>query len=320
MQKRTTSIRGAVLRKLIFDVVNETSLKKPIQTGAFRKNPKEPEWTVPPGYSYEVFAYKGFGMEYLCPKKGNAGRVVLQLHGGGYIGPMKNVYRTFAVRYSKLLQGGDVLTIDYRVAPKYPYPAALQDAAEAYLWLLQEKGYAPDKILLAGDSAGGGLALALMMYLRDHELPLPLGAVLMSPWTDLTCSGESHSFNFEKDPLFGNTNESMLHDSDYIGGHDPKTPYISPLFGDFMKLPPMLYQAGGYEVLLSDSVEAFKKAVEAGCDASLHVYEGMFHEFQMSLGLIPESRKAWHEVKTFIRERYALGVENPSRRLKKQNK
>lgn len=317
MQKRTTSIRGAILRKLIFDVVNETPLKKPIQTGELRKNPKEPEWSVPIGYSYEMFPYKGFGMEYLRPKKGNTGRVVLQLHGGGYIGPMKNAYRAFAVRYSRLLKGGDVLTIDYRVAPKHPYPSALEDAVAAYLWLVQEQEYRPDRILLAGDSAGGGLALALMMYLRDHALPLPLGAVLMSPWTDLTCSGASHTFNFEKDPLFGNTKESMLHDSDYIGEYDPKTPYISPMFGDFSGLPPMLYQAGSYEVLLSDSETAYQKALAAGCDARLHVYEGMFHDFQMSLNLIPESKKAWLEVKEFIWERYALGVQNPSKKLRK---
>lgn len=255
-------------------------------------------------------------MEYLRPKKGNTGRVILQLHGGGYIGPMKNIYRTMAVRYSKLLKGGDVLAIDYRVAPEYRYPAALEDAVAAYMWLVEEQEYSPDKIMVAGDSAGGGLTLALLMYLRDHNMPLPKGAILMSPWTDLTCSGESHQFNYEKDPLFGNTKESMLYDSDYIGENDPEMPYISPVFGDFKGLPAMLYQVGSLEVLLSDSEEAHRKALESGCESVLSVYEGMFHEFQMSLNLIPESKRAWEEVKAFVCERYGLKARNRGRKLR----
>ncbi len=317
MQKRATSIRGKILRRFIHDFVNETPLKTPIQTGELRKNPKEPEWVCPPGYDYEMFLYKGFGMEYLRPKKGNTGRVILQLHGGGYIGPMKNIYRTMAVRYSKLLKGGDVLTIDYRVAPKHRYPAALEDAVAAYLWLVEEQEYSPDRVMVAGDSAGGGLALALLMYLRDHNMPLPNGAILMSPWTDLTCSGESHQFNYEKDPLFGNTKESMLYDSDYIGENDPEMPYISPMFGDFKGLPAMLYQVGSLEVLLSDSEEAHRKGLEAGCNSKLTVYEGMFHEFQMSLNLIPESKRAWEEVAEFIRERTGLSRQSHGRKLRR---
>ncbi len=320
MRKRVTSIRGEIVRKFIHDFVNETPLKKPIQTGEFRRNPKEPEWNCPKGYLYAVFPYRGFNMEYLRPKKGNTGRVLLQLHGGAYIGPMKNIYRTLAVRYSKILHGGDVLTIDYRVAPAYPYPAALEDAVAAYLWLIEEQEYKPEQIMLAGDSAGGGLALALLMYLRDNDYPLPSGAVLMSPWTDLTCSGSSYSTNFKNDPLFGNSYESMLFDSDYIGNADPRIPYISPLFGHFRKLPSLLFQAGSYEMLLSDSMEAYKKAKADGCDSRLSVYEGMFHEFQMSLNMIPESKKAWEEVTGFIREKYDLPQLNHSRRLMKNQK
>lgn len=318
MQKKKTSIRGEILRKFIHNFVNETPLKKPIQTGEFRRHPKEAEWICPPGYSYEMFSYKGFGMEYLRPRNGNTGRVVLQLHGGGYIGPMKNIYRTMAVRYSKILRGGDVLTIDYRVAPAHKYPAALEDAVAAYMWLVEEQEYSPEHILLAGDSAGGGLALALMMYLRDHHMPLPNGAIFMSPWTDLTCSGASHTFNFEKDPLFGNTKESMLYDSDYIGEYDPTIPYISPLFGDYKGLPPMLYQVGSYEMLLSDSKMAHEKALAAGCRSTLSIYEGMFHEFQMSLNLIPESKKAWREADRFIKDRFALESRNRSRKLREK--
>ena len=229
-----------------------------------------------------------FEMELLTPKAADNGEVVLQLHGGGYIAKIRNAYRDFAVRYSKIDQYR-VLSVDYRVAPQHPYPAAFQDAIEAYRWLLYS-GFSGDRIILAGDSAGGGLVLALAMYLRDQSMPLPKKLVMMSPWTDLTASGPSYQENYENDPLFGNTRESMIYNGDYAGKQDPKLPYISPLFGDFHGLPPMLFQVGSLEMLLSDSVLAAQKAKEAGCDVTLTVYQDMFHVFQLSMDKLAESR------------------------------
>ena len=299
MRSKKVSIRGGLMRDMIHDIM-ETSLGKPIKTGEFRKNPVEPAWVCPSGYEYEIIENDPFKMEYLKPEGVVTGRVVLQLHGGGYIGPMKNIYRKFAVRYSRLSFGGDVLTIDYRVAPEDPYPAALEDAIHAYQWLVKEKHYRPGQIVVAGDSAGGGLALALCLYLRDRGLPQPAGLVLMSPWADVTCSGDSYEFNFQKDPLFGNTRESMLYNSSYVGDADPKDPYLSPIFGDFRGLPAMLLQAGSFEMLLSDTLSVAEKAREAGVRRRVSVYEGMFHVFQMSMDLIPESREAWDEVARFM--------------------
>ena len=172
MRKKNVSMIGNLTRDMMNDVM-ETALKKPIQTGEFRKNPVEPAWRCPAGFLYELIETENFIMEYLRPQSVVTGRVILQLHGGGYIGPMKNIYRRFAVKYSKLSYGADVLTIDYRVAPENPFPAAVEDAVYAYKWLLDEKNYKPDQIVVAGDSAGGGLALALCMYAKDHGLPLP---------------------------------------------------------------------------------------------------------------------------------------------------
>ena len=239
MRDKRVSVRGNLVRDMMQNVM-ETSLKQPIQSGELRKNPVEPAWICPAGYEYEIVETEQFPMEYLRPEGIFTGRVILQLHGGGYIGPMKNIYRKFAVRYSKLSFGGDVLTIDYRVAPEYPYPAALEDAVYAYKWLIQEKEYEPDHIIVAGDSAGGGLALAMVMYLRDNRLPLPGGIITMSPWTDMTNSGASYTDNYETDPLFGNSTDNMLFHSSYIGDADPKNPYLSPLFGDFQGFPPVL--------------------------------------------------------------------------------
>lgn len=320
MRKKQVSVRGNLMRDMIHDIM-ETSLKYPIQSGQFRKHPVERAWVCPIGYTYELIQTENCTMEYLRPDHVMTGRVILQLHGGGYIGPMKNIYRKFAVRYSKFSYGSDVLSLDYRVAPEHPYPAALEDAIYAYQWLIEEKHYHSDQIVVAGDSAGGGLAIALCMYLRDHKIAMPAGLVLMSPWTDLTCSGESYDTNYERDPLFGNSRESMLYHSTYIGNHDPKEPYISPLFGNFADLPPMLFQTGDYEMMLSDSIETAKRARAAGVKCRMSVYEGMFHVFQMSLDLFPESKEAWEEIKHFFEVIYQI-ERKPSgkvvRRVKKK--
>ena len=225
--------------------------------------------------------------------------VVLQLHGGGYIGKMKNAYRDFAVLYAKMPGERAVLSVDYRVAPEDPYPAALEDAYAAYQWLL-EMGCKGGQIIVAGDSAGGGLALALCLYLKDKGEPLPKKLVLMSPWTDLAATGDSYETNFEKDPLFGNTTNSMIYSNAYYGENDPKMPYISPLYGDYEGLPPMLFQVGGAEMLLSDSARAAKKAKAAGCEVKLTIYDGMFHVFQLGMRKMKESRDAWKEIEGFV--------------------
>lgn len=316
MSRKKVSLIGGMTREMMSDVM-ETALKKPIQTGEFRKNPVEPAWHCPSGYIYELVEAPDFVMEYLKPQKAVTDRVILQLHGGGYIGPMKNVYRRFAVKYSKLSLGADVLTPDYRIAPDYTFPAALEDCVYAYRWLLEEKKYQPEKIVIAGDSAGGGLALALCHYARDHGLPFPGGIITMSPWTDVTLSGDSYKTNYEIDPLFGNSRENMLYQCSYVGDADRENPYLSPLFGNFRGFPPMLMQVGSYEVLLDDTKEAAKKAREAGVRVRCSVYDGMFHVFQMGLDLIPESREAWEEVGEYLRIIYRIKREPEGQIVKK---
>jgi acetyl esterase/lipase len=293
------SIKAKLVTDMIRFFTSQRLLGPKIQDGTLRKNLVEPPWHCPEGYINLSVSMEHFQMEILTPKQGECEEVVLQLHGGGYIAGIRNAYRDFAVLYSRLGRRRRVLSVDYRVAPKYPYPAALEDALEAYRWLL-DADYDGKEIIIAGDSAGGGLALALTMYLRDHGMPLPRRVVMMSPWTDLTASGDSYRDNYTLDPLFGNTTESMIYNREYVGKQDPSQPYISPLFGDFSGLPPLLFQVGGLEMLLSDSVEAAAKAKEAGCDVTLSVYEGMFHVFQMGMDKLEESRRAWEEVGRFL--------------------
>lgn len=301
MKEKNTSILGHLVRD-IMDNITDSSLGEPIQTGKFRKHPIEPPWKCPKGYLYKKIELDNFVMEDLNRKKIANGKVILQLHGGGYIGPMKNVYRRFALKYCQISKGAEVLTIDYRVAPEHPFPAAFHDAIASYKWLLHEKKYESKDIIVAGDSAGGGLALALGIYLRNNELPLPAAFITMSPWTDLTHSGASYIDNYEIDPLFGKSTNNMLYDSPYIAHNDPKNPYISPMFGSFQGFPPMLMQVGNYEVLLSDTLTVADKAKKDNVDIKLSVYDGMFHVFQMCGDLIPESKAAWDEIQQFINE------------------
>ncbi len=294
------SIQGRVAADLLAHLTNDLAIGKKIKSGELRKRLQEPPWKVPACFSMTHIDMGDFSMKLLESKENpNTDKVILQLHGGGYTGAVRNAYYVFAGLYNEVSRGCSVLIPDYRVAPENPFPAALLDAIAAYNWLM-DQGWYGDQIILAGDSAGGGLAMALTMYLKDHHKPLPCGIVAMSPWTDVTASGESYETNFERDPLFGNSRDTLIYVNDYPGDHDPMDPYISPLFGDFRNFPPMLIQVGSMEMLLSDSVDTAAKARQQGVRVRLSIYEGMFHVFQMAYLAIPESKKAWAEVGKFI--------------------
>ena len=300
MIETEASVKGRVLADLLSHLTNDLQIGKKIKSGELRKRLKEPPWIVPDCFNMTHIELKNFSMKLLSLKENpSQDHVILQLHGGGYMGAVRNAYYVFAGLYNEVSHGCNVLTQDYRVAPEHPYPAALEDAVASYQWLL-DKGYYGEQIIVAGDSAGGGLAMALCMYLKDHHMPMPGGVVAMSPWTDLTASGESYETNYERDPLFGNTKDSLIYVNDYAGDHDKMDCYISPLFGDFRGFPPMLIQVGSLEMLLSDSVSVAAKAREQGIRVRLSIYEGMFHVFQMAYLNIPESKKAWAEVGKFI--------------------
>lgn len=318
---KSISLAAMVSKNVIALATSLHGIGPLIQDGTFRKRAPEmePAWHPPKGFSLVPIQLPNFSMELLlhqneffAEEKADLRtedtaeklltenrEVVLQLHGGGYIGKIRNAYRDFAVLYAKMKGERAVLSVDYRVAPENPYPAALEDAYAAYRWLL-DMGCSGKQIIIAGDSAGGGLALALCLYLKDKGEPLPKKLVLMSPWTDLAATGDSYETNFEKDPLFGNTTNSMIYSNAYYGDKDPKTPYISPLYGEYQGLPPMLFQVGGDEMLLSDSARAAKKAKEAGCEVKLTVYDEMFHVFQLGMKKMKESREAWKEVEEFL--------------------
>lgn len=174
----------------------------------------------------------------------------------------------------------DVLCFDYRLAPENPYPAACEDAMKAwdYLMLL---GYGARDVIVAGDSAGGNLALSLVLKLKEQERLLPRGLVLLSPWSDLTSSGKTHVTRAEVDPVLNKEYlERMIHN--YVKDEALDNPLISPLFGDFTGFPPVYIQVGDNEILLSDATRLHKKMIQANVSAKIDVFKGMWHVFQMS--------------------------------------
>ena len=211
-----------------------------------------------------------------------------------------------AVRFCDMAGGASVYTLDYRLSPAYPYPSQQNDAMDAWSYLTNVLGYAADHILLTGDSAGGNLVLNLSLRLRDEGQPMPMALICFSPWADLSNSGESHYKNAVHDPTFGVPKadydgvSAVGVPTTYVDQLDAKNPYVSPSFGDYAGFPPMLLQAGDLEVLLSDSQSVYDNALSHGVDCTLTVYPGMFHVFQGSLDLLPESRDAWNEVTAFV--------------------
>lgn len=205
--------------------------------------------------------------------------VILYCHGGGYSTGSSLYARTLTTKLA-VSTSMDVLSFDYRLAPENPYPAAAEDAMKIWnsLMLL---GYGARDIIIAGDSAGGNLALSLMLKLKQEKRLLPRGAVLMSPWTDLTASGKSHVSRANIDPILNAGYLKEMTDN-YAAGEDLENPLISPLFGDYEGFPPIYIQAGDNEVLLNDSTMLHKKLVKANVSAKLDVFKGMWHVFQMS--------------------------------------
>ena len=226
-------------------------------------------------------------------------RNVLFLHGGGFIIGSSALYRHFTWRLATAARAG-VLSIDYRLAPEHPFPAALEDAVAAYRWLLAD-GADPLRIAVVGDSAGGGLGFALLLRLRDEGVPLPAAAVALSPWTDLAVTGTSLSLNDAADPLI-NADQVRNFAGYYLAGTDPCQPYVSPLYGRPDGLPPTLIQVGSDEVLLDDAVRMTERMRAGGCRVELEIWPRMPHVWHLFAPIMPEARWAVERAGEFIQQ------------------
>jgi epsilon-lactone hydrolase len=239
----------------------------------------------------------GVPAEWVLWRGADSGRVIFYLHGGGYTICSPRTHRDLMWRLARAT-GSRVLVPEYRLAPEHPHPAAVEDAVSAYRWLLKS-GVKPSQVAVMGDSAGGGLTLVLLMQLRDRKIPLPACAVCLSPWTDLTGSGDSMSANRRRDPLLWP--EAIAYTARlYAPEADLAKPSVSPLFGSFKGLPPLLIQVGGAEVLLDDSRRVAAKAAVAGVHAEITIWPGMIHVFQALAFMLKDARRAIREIGQFV--------------------
>lgn len=301
------SIKGGIAREVFGRVISNTY--SDIFTREEQKINEENieryngDWIIPEGYTNHVISMKTFKMELLKNSSSDSKKVILQLHGGGYVFGLDNSYRDLAIKYSKISKGAAVLSPDYRTGTISAYPGALNDAIDSYNWLLKN-GYKGSDIIIVGDSAGGGLALSTILYLRDNNIELPLGIVAMSPWTNLGCDSNSYKENVDKDvifgPILGANSNFKPSDIPYVGDNNYKDPYLSPVYGDYLGFPKMLLQVGTNELLYDDTIRVYEKALDKGVDVKQTTYYGMFHCFQLGGDKLKEAVEAWAEIEEFI--------------------
>lgn len=223
-------------------------------------------------------------------------RVLLHLHGGGFFMGSPASYRERASRLAHRLEA-EVFVPDYRLAPEHPYPAALEDAVAALLYVRESRPHLP--MFVTGDSAGGGLGLSLFLKLRDRGEPMPAGAVLLSPWTDLSISGASVDTNRGKDLWFSRAHLERWARY-YVGDADVRAPYVSPVLADLSGLPPLLLLAAEDELLLDDARRVHDAATRAGVECQLLVGAGMQHDWPLTLPWLDESKWAWQLTRHFV--------------------
>lgn len=258
---------------------------------------------VPPDVQREPVVANGVPAEWLVAPGAAADRAILYLHGGGYVVGSITSHRDLAARISRAA-GTRVMIIDYRLAPEHPFPAAVDDALVAYRWLIAQQ-LDPRQLVIAGDSAGGGLTIATLVALRDAGDPLPAAAVTLSPWVDLEAIGESMTTRADLDPMLQRDGLLGMATA-YLGGADPRTALAAPLYADLTGLPPLLIQVGTAEMLHSDATRLAERAQAAGVDVTLDVWDDMFHVWQMYAAMLPEGQQAIERIGQFVQS--ALGA------------
>jgi epsilon-lactone hydrolase len=252
----------------------------------------------PEGVTYEDAPAVG-GL-WATPQNWDGESGIVYLYGGGYVISSPHSRRKLAGHLTNASRARGLVP-RYHLAPERPFPSAVEDAAADYRWLL-DKGYRPERVVIAGDSSAGGLAVATMLKLREDGTPLPAGGVPISPWVDLACTGETLETNAKAD-LTATKASLMRMASQYLDGANPRTPLASPLYADLSGLPPLLIVVGGDEVLLDASVRLARAAGMAGVDTTLYIGAGMQHIFPIYCGMIPEADAAVTMIGAWIRDR-----------------
>ncbi|MGE3073008.1 MAG: alpha/beta hydrolase [Dehalococcoidia bacterium] len=249
-------------------------------------------------------AYAGGCRAYWhIPQSGADDRVLIYFHGGGYVVGSPKSHERLAGHLANAI-GCRVLSVDYRLAPEHPHPAAVQDATAVYRWVLAQ-GFTPEHIAISGDSAGGGLTLATLLSLKMNGLPQPAAAVPLSPWADMEGTGESMTSNAPRDLI---VQKDVLQGmaASFLGEANPRDPLASPLYGDYVGVCPLYIQVGGDETLLDDSIRVADSARAAGVDVELYVFPEMQHVFQVSVGNMPEATDAVTRIGQYLKPKLGL--------------
>lgn len=262
----------------------------------------EEAFGIPDGVSIEIVRAPAAPAEWVHAGAADAASAILYLHGGGYVIGSLRSHRHLAAALS-VAANRRVLVLDYRLAPENPYPAALDDALAAYGWLL-DQGLAPGRLAIAGDSADGGLAVAMLVAARDAGLAMPGAAVCLSPWVDLECAAETYATLAERDPIIRRDLAAEWAGA-YLDGAAATTPLASPVHADLTGLPPLLIHVGSDEVLLDDARRLKARARDAGVEASLEVWDDMVHVWHWFAPVLGEGRDAITRIGAFIAERTA---------------
>jgi epsilon-lactone hydrolase len=255
---------------------------------------------LPADVQVEAIAAGSVAAEWVSTSESDEHRVVLYVHGGGFVWGSCASCRVVAATFSRVAQAR-VLVLDYRLAPEHPFPSAPQDCLAAYHWLLNS-GVSPAHLVVVGDSAGGGLVLSLLVQLAQATLPQPAGAVLISPWLDLTLSGDSYTRNSQTD--FMESRDLLLEMRQYyLGTQDPRSPLVSPLFADVSGLPPLLVYTGSDELLLDDAIQLAERLRQVAGPVELQIGEGFWHTWPITATMrpFPEGKQALERIGAFVR-------------------
>ncbi len=245
-------------------------------------------------FDYRFIDINGTKTEVITYKESNPEYAIIQLHGGAYVSGYNDSYRRIAKKYLLINQKLSVYSLCYSLAPEHPFPKALEESIDLYLYLLS-KGFDNNHIFVVGDSAGGGLTLSLALALKDKGIDLPKALVTMSAWTDLADEGESYEKNKLKDPFFGK-GTLPLDKKAYAKDNDLHHPYISPKYGNYEEFTDTLMFVGSHEIIESDTMDLGAKIN----NAIVHNFEGMFHVFPFGLNKMASSKKAWKIVYEFV--------------------
>lgn len=289
--------------KQVVGAATRFAFSKATPLGVLRQIVDQISFLTPPAKNCELIqgTIDHIAYDFWTPSTIVPGRILLYSHGGGYTMFSKKTHQGLATRLAQEFES-QAIVYDYRLAPEHKFPAAIEDALAVYEHVLK-LGYDPKNIIVAGDSAGGGITFALMLAARAHDLPMPGLAIGISPWVDMTHSGKSFIENETKDVMLSPAGIRTFVER-YTRDGDAKDPYASPLFGDLKGFPPVMLQAAGDEILRDDSVMLAAALREAGVAVELDVWPGLFHVFEFAWRWLPQSNEAIIKMGEFVRRHY----------------